>query len=185
MADYEFVTVEDDDTLAFFVSDQGYLWGEHGVSDKGWSYPESVKIPFFMRWPDHPLVARGTTDSTRFVANVDIAPTVLDAVDVAPDHVLDGRSLIDPAMSRARMLTEHWRLGEPNWASLTSPDHQYTEYYRGLDEGFREYYRLPSDPAQLTNLFADDDPSDPHSFETNPIADQLQSARTCAGETCP
>jgi arylsulfatase A-like enzyme len=178
-------TGEDDDTLAFFLSDQGFLWGEHAGQSKGTPYLESVKVPFFMRWPDNPIVGRGVTDSTRYVANVDIAPTVLDAVDVAPDHVVDGRSLIDPGFSRARMLTEHWRTGDPNWASLTSPSYHYTEYYRSPNEGFLEYYRFPGDIAEITNLFGDGDPSDPPAGETNPIASQLQSARTCVGSSCP
>jgi arylsulfatase A-like enzyme len=178
-------TGEDDDTLAFFISDQGYLWGEHGIAGKGTPYLESVKVPFFMRWPDNPMVARGVTDSSRFVANVDIAPTVLDAVDVAPDHVLDGRSLIDPGMSRARMLTEHWRRADPNWASLTSPSYHYTEYYQGADAGFLEYYRFPADPGETANLFGDGDPLSPPAAETDPIASSLQSARTCVGSSCP
>jgi arylsulfatase A-like enzyme len=178
-------TGEDDDTLAFFVSDQGYLWGEHGMAGKGTPYLESVKIPFFMRWPDNPMVGRAVTDSSRFVANVDIAPTVLDAVDLVPDHVVDGRSLIDPGMSRSRMLTEHWRAGDPNWASVTSPSYHYTEYYRSADAGFLEYYRFPADLAEVTNLFGDDDHLDPPVTETNPVASYLQSARTCVGGTCP
>lgn len=178
-------TGEDDDTLAFFISDQGFLWGEHAAPDKGTPYLESVKVPFFMRWPDNPNVGRGVTDSTRFVANVDIAPTVLDAVDVTPDHVLDGRSLIDPGFTRSRMLTEHWRAGSPNWASLTSPSYQYTEYYQSPNTGFLEYYRFPGDIAQLTNLFGDGNPGDPPPIETNPIAGDLQSARSCTGAGCP
>ena len=176
---------EDDDTLAFFISDNGWMWGEHGQSTKGRPYLESVKVPFFLRWPDNPVVDRGTTDSSRLVANIDIAPTVLDAVDVTPDHLLDGRSLIDPAMSRSRILTEFWRSGIWNWASLTTSSYQYTEYYSHADSGFLEYYRFPGDLAQTTNLFADDTPGDPPPSETNPIAADLQSSRTCAGAACP
>jgi arylsulfatase A-like enzyme len=176
---------EDDDTLAFFVSDNGWLWGEHGLSTKGRPYLESVKVPFFLRWPDNPRVARDTVDPSRFAANIDIAPTVLDAVDVTPDHVPDGRSLIDPAMTRSRILTEFWRSGTPNWASLTTPGYQYTEYYSFADAGFFEYYRFPGDLAQVTNLFADGTPGDPPPAETDPIAADLQSSRTCAGSSCP
>jgi arylsulfatase A-like enzyme len=178
-------TGEDDDTLAFFVSDNGWLWGEHGVVAKGSPYPESAKVPFFMRWPDNPEVGRGVTDSTRFVANVDIAPTVLDAVDVAPDHVLDGRSLIDPGMSRSRMLTEHWRSDAPDWASLTSASNQYTKYYQSPDAGFLEYYRFPGDLAEVTNLLGDDNPLDPPAGETAPIDADLEASRTCVGSSCP
>jgi hypothetical protein len=110
---------------------------------------------------------------------------VLDATDVAPDHLLDGRSLIDPTMNRGRMLTEHWRLGDPNWASMTSPSYHYTEYYRGQDDGFLEYYRFPDDPGEITNLFGDGDPLIPPPSETTPIASDLDAARVCAGNDCP
>jgi arylsulfatase A-like enzyme len=41
-----------DDTLAFFLSDNGYMWGEHGlVADKRWPHTESVEVPWLMRWP--------------------------------------------------------------------------------------------------------------------------------------
>jgi arylsulfatase A-like enzyme len=178
-------TGEDDDTLAFFISDNGWLWGEHGLLTKGRPYLESIKVPFFLRWPDNPAVDRDATDSSRFAANIDIAPTVLDAVDVTPDHVVDGRSLIDPAMSRSRILTEYWRTGVFDWASLTTSGNQYTEYYTAPDTGFLEYYRFPGDLAQVTNLFGDDTPGDPPPSETDPIAADLQSSLTCAGATCP
>src|SRR5919106_2291697 len=45
------------DTLAIFLSDNGYMWGEHGRSGKGVPYSTSTQIPLFMRWPGH--VSRG------------------------------------------------------------------------------------------------------------------------------
>jgi hypothetical protein len=83
------------------------------------------------------------------------------------------------------MLTEHWRLGDPNWASLSTPAYHYTEYYRGMDAGFLEYYRFPDDPGEVTNLFGDGDPLTPTAAETDPLASALQSARTCVGSNCP
>ena len=72
-------TGEADDTLAFYVSDNGYHWREHGtqqgdcidptsppgttppftnlgcgVTEKQKPYLEAIKIPFLMRWPDNP-----------------------------------------------------------------------------------------------------------------------------------
>lgn len=177
-------TGEDDDTLAFFLSDNGQQWGEHGLTGKERPYLETVKVPLMMRWPDNPVVRRGVTDP-RLVGNVDIAPTILDAVDVTPDHVLDGRSLLDPDMSRSHMLTESWRNGVLGWTSLTGPDHQYTEYYASPDAGFVEYYRFPQDIDQVTNLFGDGDPSDPPASETDPLAAGVQAGRTCTGSACP
>src|SRR5262245_61217302 len=34
-----------DNTLLVFSSDNGYLWGEHGLGDKRPAYEESIRIP--------------------------------------------------------------------------------------------------------------------------------------------
>src|SRR6185503_665738 len=75
-----FTTLEADgeaeNTLAIFLSDNGYLWGEHGLEAKGFAYDESIRVPMYMRWPAH--VVPDATDS-RLVSNIDLAPTIADA----------------------------------------------------------------------------------------------------------
>jgi arylsulfatase A-like enzyme len=97
-------------TLAFFLSDNGYLWGEHGLFDKQKPYNESVRIPFMTRWPGHPAqVAAGERDQ-RLVANIDIAPTVMSALGISPaaqSPPMDGISVFDPG-ARDRLLLEAW-----------------------------------------------------------------------------
>jgi arylsulfatase A-like enzyme len=77
------------DTLVIFLSDNGYLWGEHGIHAKGYPYTPDVQVPLFIRWPNH--VSRGSTDR-RLTAMVDIAPTILDAAGIEqdPDLPMDG-----------------------------------------------------------------------------------------------
>ena len=89
-------TGEAADTLAFFASDNGYLWGEHGLSDKSKPYLHGVAVPLLMRWPANPKVRRNATDP-RLVANIDVAPTAMDAAGVTPDpgKPMDGVSLLD------------------------------------------------------------------------------------------
>jgi arylsulfatase A-like enzyme len=171
------------DTLAFFVSDNGYLLGEHGLYQKRYPYTRSVAIPFFVRWPGH--FGRAVTDR-RLVANIDIAPTVLQATGVTPpdDPPMDGRSLLEQD-GRSRMLIEFWNeLGVPTWASIRKNGYQYIEYYR--DDGsifFREYYDMRSDPWQLTNLFRDGDRSnDPNRRQLHL---RLERDRSCEGSACP
>ena len=67
------------DTLAIFTSDNGFFWGEHGLSDKRLPYLPSTRVPLLVRWPGR--VEPGTRDG-RLVANVDVAPTILDAAGV-------------------------------------------------------------------------------------------------------
>ena len=140
---------EDRDTIAFFVSDNGFQWGEHGLYTKNLPYSESIRIPFLVRWPNGPVAQNAASD--RLVANVDMATTVVDAVNdafgapvVAPEPTapMDGMSLIDPGQrDRDVVLTEGWGKGPPpgtrgycagvfpTWAGLTAPNFHYVEHY--------------------------------------------------------
>ena len=179
-------TDETRDTLAFFLSDNGYLWGEHGVTAKGTAYSAGVHVPLLARWPGH--IQAGTVDG-RIVAILDIAPTILEAagIEQAADEPMDGRSLLDRSWTRPRLLLEYWRWRgstAPPWASIWSRHYQYTEYYDGTGEiTFREYYDLDDDPWQLVNLLHDGRPAnDP---DVGPLHDRLTADRSCVGTACP
>ncbi len=81
------------DTLAIFMSDNGYLWAEHSLDGKRYPYLESSEVPFIVRWPGH--VAEGV-ESPELVAQIDLLPTALEASGVTPDltYPLDGQSLV-------------------------------------------------------------------------------------------
>jgi arylsulfatase A-like enzyme len=178
-------------TLAFYLSDNGYLWADHHLGgdrntagQKRLPYTPSVRVPFYARWPGH--FPKGTRDP-RLTGTVDIAPTVLDAAAISPDPTkppLDGRSLLEPD-TRDRILLEYWQ-GHASpwiqtWASIRTRQYQYVEYY-GDDEAtkiFREYYDLATDPWQLRNLLADGHPSnDP---DLTALSAQLAADRACVG----
>jgi arylsulfatase A-like enzyme len=170
-------------TLAFYISDNGFFWSEHGLDGKNAPYSESIRVPFMARWPAH--IDAGVTD-LRPVANVDIVPTIMEAVGFGPDAQLpvDGRSILDPA-TRRKMLTESWPLGSRGpWASTRTPSYQYVEYYDDTSGAvdFREYYDLASDPWQLTNLFNDGNPrNDPW---VDSLALEVGLLRNCVGDAC-
>lgn len=172
-------TEGEQDTIAFFLSDNGFMWSEHGLGSKNHPYTESIRIPFLARWPGR--FAAGQNDG-RFVANIDIAPTVLEAAGVTPNplYPLDGRSLLGPGR-RSKILNEGWTVRGP-WASIRTPSYQYIEMYAdvGGDVRFREYYDLREDPWQLQNLYGDPSPrNDPF---IGPLHDELAAARGCFGQ---
>jgi arylsulfatase A-like enzyme len=178
-----------DNTLAIFLSDNGFLWGEHGSAGKRLPYTDSVSIPLLARWPGH--FASGASDE-RLVATIDLAPTILEAAGLSGAAAMDGHSLLDAGFSRDRILLEHWLRSNrttPDWASFYSNDSQYVEYYladRFVVE-FREYYDLTTDPFELTNLFGDGDTSnDP---DTTSLSLDLAKAVRCEGSSgldpCP
>jgi arylsulfatase A-like enzyme len=177
---------EADETLAFFISDNGISWAEHGMKTKATPYVPAVRVPFLARWPGH-LGAGAREDA--LVANIDIAPTVLDAADVTPDpdYPIDGRSLLTP-FDRDRLLLEFQggnnQPGVPTWAATWTAEYQYVEYYDDAtgEIAFREYYDLVNDPFQLTNLLGDPDPAnDPPPDEQSKLSLRLSRDRLCSG----
>lgn len=178
-------TGETSSTLAIFMSDNGYEWGEHSLDFKGFGYDESVRVPMFMRWPGH--VVAGATD-TRLAANVDVAPTISEAAGGGlPLGVpMDGRSLLDPAQIRSRLMLEWYSInGATGWGAIRTPTSNYIETYDTDNQSirFREYYDLMSDPYELNNLLGDGNAgNDP---ATAPLAAQLAQDRICTGTSCP
>lgn len=173
-------------TIAIFISDNGFMWGEHGYIGKTMPYTESIRVPMYIRWPVH--IPAGTADR-RLVGNIDVTPTILSLLG-RPIDDRDGNDLLDPAWDRDRIHLEYWCIergvkGCYPWASTRTRTAQYIESYD--DAGnvtFREYYDLRTDPWQLSNQFRDS-----ASAKTNPpwrlLRDQLRADQTCAGVTCP
>lgn len=173
-----------DDTLAFFISDNGLLWGEFGYGNKTVPYTSSVQVPFLMTWPGH--VPTGPDD--RMALNVDIAATIVDATGAqpAPGVPLDGRSLLDQ-WNRDRILLEYHRyqvFDTPSWRSIRTRTAQYVQYVEGDGNvTFEEYYDLVEDPWQLNNLLAPG--SSVHPGGVDRLRRAVERYKDCRGEACP
>jgi arylsulfatase A-like enzyme len=136
-----------EDTLVVFLSDNGYLQGEHRVPlGKLEVYEESSRVPIMLRGPGVPA---GVVDRA-VVSNVDVASTIVEATGVEPGRELDGTSLLEvlagTAVPRAGVLIRGGRYeavhaGRWVWARREG----------GATE--RELYDLTSDPFQLDNLW--------------------------------
>ena len=139
-----------------------------------------------------PLIMRGPTIPAgeirkQLVANVDWAPTILDAAGVKADQPVDGLSLLglarDPLAGRGRDILLQASDFEP-FPGNRSPSYEgvraqrwtYIEYRTGE----RELYDLVADPAQLRNL----DHSKKHGPTRKRLAAALDRLRKCAGPSC-
>lgn len=178
---------EEENTLAFFLSDNGYLWGEHGVNGKRYPYMPSVKVPLLARWPGRIEPRR----SEALVGIIDIAPTVLEAARVTPEQELDGWSLLGDHR-REHILLEYWsrsRRPDADWASLLTTSYQYIETYgsRRSAPAFYEYYDLERDPYQLENRYVSGDGSRlPDRSELSAtLAADSRCAGTSGAHACP
>lgn len=181
---------ENRDTIAIFTSDNGYFWGEHGLRGKWLPYEQAVHVPLIIRWPAE---VPPDTEDERLVVNVDVAPTILDAIGLEQDTEvpMDGKSLLDESWNRSEILLEYGSRGArgdrvevPTWKGLRTETAAYTEYYD--DYGavtFREYYDLVQDPYELENLLEDDDLSNDGAAEA--LRAELLTVKNCKGSACP
>ena len=81
-----------DNTIILFTSDNGYFYGEHGLSiERRLPYEESVRTPLMIRYP--PLVLPGLR-SKEFVLSIDYAPTMLALADAAIGGHIQGQSMV-------------------------------------------------------------------------------------------
>ncbi len=144
-----------------FTSDEGYFFGEHGLSfERRLAYEESIRIPLLIRYPR--LAPAGSTPDS-FALGIDIAPTVLDLAGVKPDHAMHGRSLVpllkgDAAGWRKSFLIEYFsdktmpRISHMGYQALRSERWKYIHYteLQGMDE----LYDLVKDPYEMRNAIA-------------------------------
>ena len=159
-----------DNTLVFYLSDNGYLYGEHARTGKRVPYEEAVHVPFVVRYP---AVVPTTTafTSAALVSNVDIAPTI--AAVAGLDWSADGQSLLpllaqEETTVRDALLLEGCEgaqypclpqtlpLGEsniPSYTGIVTDQYKYLEYLTGEVE----LYDLAVDHWEMVNLHGQPD----------------------------
>ena len=175
---------EVDNTLVVFTSDNGFMFGEHGgVVGKDLPYPASTRVPLMARWPGH---FRPRRTNTKFVTNIDVAATMLEAAGL--ERETDGRSLLARGRRSELFVESRGSYNEdgaralPAFRSVTTRGYRYAEYYRNgsYDLLFREYYDLYHDPWELQNVVADLDPA-----RVGELSATLERHGTCRGRACP
>ncbi len=154
-------TGELDDTVIMFVSDNGFLLGEHRIpTGKQYPYEESIRVPLEIRGPGIP---KGQVRE-QLAANVDLAPTILRLTGAQPRGPIDGRSLL-PMIKGKRRYNGRAIVLE-NWCQTSDfcydPDNPLTPRYRGVrtdryaymryPNGEQEMYDLERDPEELDSL---------------------------------
>ena len=77
-------------TMIVFMSDNGYLWGEHRWRSKVVPYEESVRVPVVVRYDPITAVARRARQQ---VLNIDLAPTFAALAGTSAPGA-EGRSLL-------------------------------------------------------------------------------------------
>jgi arylsulfatase A-like enzyme len=183
---------EIENTYVLFLSDNGYLLGEHRSVGKMLPYEGSIRIPLIIRGPGVPK-GRATA---AMALNLDLAPTFLEIAGAAADAGMDGRSLMpflggaEPEGWRSDFLIEHLdfqpkegaapqSLNPPPYRGLRTERYTYVEHL-GRAEGERELYDLETDPHQLESLH--DRPGMAGLMKR--LSGRLRELEACRGEGC-
>ena len=148
-----------DNTILVFTSDNGYFYGEHGLSvERRLAYEESIRMPLLVRYPK---AVRAGSVRDEFALNIDLAPTLLELAGVAVPMTMQGRSLVPllknelPAW-RNSFLIEYYsdkvfpRIVQMGYQAVRNQRWKYIHYQElaGMDE----LYDLKTDPYEMRNL---------------------------------
>ncbi|MEK6321143.1 MAG: sulfatase [Acidobacteriota bacterium] len=148
-----------DKTVIVFTSDNGYFYGEHGLSvERRLAYEESIRMPLLVRYPR--MIKAGTAP-TEFALNIDLAPTLLSVSGVSVPGNMQGHSLA-PLLKGERIkwrdsfLIEYYsdrvfpRMAQMGYKAVRNGRWKYIHYLE-LD-GMDELYDLKTDPYEMKNL---------------------------------
>ena len=148
-----------DNTVIVFTSDNGYFYGEHGLSvERRLAYEESIRMPLLIRYPK--AIKAGTVRD-EFALNIDLAPTLLELAGVTGPNSMEGRSLV-PLMKGAKtewcksFLIEYYsdkvfpRIRQMGYKAVRNERWKYIHYFEL--EGMDELYDLKADPYEMKNI---------------------------------
>ncbi len=183
-------TGELDDTVIVFVSDNGFLLGEHRIpTGKQYPYEESINVPFEIRGPGIPK----NEVRRQPAANIDLAPTILDLAGAGRRAGIDGRSMMRLIRDRhfypgRAIVLENWC--QTDELTCYDPGSPTTPRYRGVrtdryaymryPDGEQELYDLEKDPYELTSL----DGRPGYAPERAALSRLLDRMQLCRGRGC-
>jgi N-acetylglucosamine-6-sulfatase len=157
------------DTFFLFMTDNGYMNGDHRLKGKKVPYEASIRVPFIVRY-DPVTAATSPRVDDHMVVNIDIAPTLMDLLGLtitpgcpSPSYsptctgAFDGTSflpLLDQTATswRSSFLIEGYETdgNVPSYCGVRTDTAKLVRY----DTGEEELYDLSSDPDELQNLMA-------------------------------
>lgn len=145
-----------DRTIVAVIGDHGESLNQHGEGTHGFFiYEATTRVPFIVRAPFERLRGRRVADPVR---SVDLMPTVLDLLGIAPPPAIDGVSLA-PLMTGGRR-----SMDLEGYAEALYPLHHFgwsemrawrAGRYKAIDAPRPELYDLDRDPHETTNLYAE------------------------------
>ena len=193
-----------DNTLLVFTDDNGFFQGQHRVpSGKVLVYEPSIRVPLLMRGPGVPK----NRHLKQMVANIDLAPTIVDLAKAKAGRTMDGKSLLpllkNPSLQWGRdLLLERGPAGSKrkgtamgeiadgdngNQGKTAAPGDQRfvairTPRYKYVEyaNGEKELYDLAKDPDELTNVAGQTG----YAELQGELSARLARLQSCKGASC-
>lgn len=152
----------DKNTVVMLMGDNGFMFGEHGLTDKRNAYEESMRVPLIAEGPGF---SKGKQVED-VVANIDIAPTILDIAGIKRPDWYDGHSFYGLDQGKGKQDRKNFFAYEYFWEydfpytptifALRSSNWKYIQPYGLWDK--EELYNLKDDPKEMHNLIDSTDP---------------------------
>jgi len=145
-------------TFFVYTSDNGFLFGEHGLVDKRTMHEPSIRVPLIVHCPE--LIKPGRTDE--ILTNIDFAPTFLDIAGVPVPGSMQGESFFELVQGedvewRDAFLYEYfWERSFPQTPTVLgvrTKTHKFMRYHGVYDR--YELYNLEEDPEETNNILGD------------------------------
>jgi N-acetylglucosamine-6-sulfatase len=167
-----------DNTVLIFTSDNGYFLGEHRIPDgKDRVYEEAAGVPLLIRGGGF---SKGAI-ANQFVANIDLAPTIVDLANATAGLPMDGQSLVPVAVNPTRAAARSLVIEGQDYQAVRNASFLYAEHKTGEQELYDMRQGHPNyDPYQLISRHA----SSPYAQIRSQLATKLIRLRTCAGANC-
>jgi arylsulfatase A-like enzyme len=144
-----------DEALIVVFGDHGEGFLEHGLMNHGNSvYEELIRVPLLLRLPG------GRSGGERIdepVQLIDIAPTILQELELEPPPVMQGTSLFNPVLRdgspRFAYVSEAYAacIRTDSWKVIENPESRAKTIPRSLGVDY-ELYHLTEDPREQKNL---------------------------------
>jgi N-acetylglucosamine-6-sulfatase len=143
-------------TLILYTSDNGFLFGEHGLIDKRCMYEPSIRVPLIAHCPEwSPRPQR----RKELVTNVDFAPTIFDAAGVSVPEFVQGQSFLKLLLGesvpwRDAFLYEYfWERSFPQTPTVLGVRAERYKFMKchGVWDRY-ELYDVQNDPHEMNNL---------------------------------
>jgi N-acetylglucosamine-6-sulfatase len=146
-------------TIVFYMGDNGFSFGEHGLIDKRHAYEESMRVPLL-------AMGAGITPGSsleQMIQNIDIGPTILELAGQPVPKNMDGRSF-RPLLKGEQIPWRDTLYYEYYWErpfpqtptvfAVRTGKYKFIRYYGIWD--INELYDLEHDPWEMNNLIRSD-----------------------------